>query len=85
MAALVGNEYALVGDYVNSRERVTLYHKKCAKTFTVAPVDFFQGTRCPYCTENKYMAKRISNVSVSLSNGLYFPDVDCKILAVIRR
>ena len=55
VAALVGNEYALVGDYVNSRERVTLYHKKCAKTFTVAPVDFFQGTRCPYCTENKYM------------------------------
>ena len=24
-------------------------------------------------------------VSVSLSNGLYFPDVDCKILAVVRQ
>ncbi len=51
----VGDEYVVIGECTSSRDKVTLLHRKCGKTFDIAPVDFFQGTRCPHCIDTKFM------------------------------
>lgn len=72
LKAIVGDEYVLVGDYVDSSTKITLLHKKCGKTFQVSPVDFFQGTRCPNCLENKYMREEDFKKFVhEVSLGIY--------------
>lgn len=52
MYDLVEDEYQLLDEYINSKTKVTLYHKSCGKTYTVMPSDFLQGYRCPYCYGN---------------------------------
>lgn len=52
---LVGTEYTLKSVYVDSFTKVTMRHNVCGQQFSIAPRDFFQGTRCPYCQSNKYM------------------------------
>lgn len=52
MYNLVGNEYQLIGDFVNSRVKVKLLHNKCQKIWEVAPSVFLYGIRCPYCNVN---------------------------------
>lgn len=68
----VGNEYIIVGECQSAKEKVTLLHRKCGKTFDVTPVDFFQGTRCPYCIDTKYMREdEFKRFVHEISLGIY--------------
>ena len=50
---LVGDEYELIGDYINTKTKVTLKHKICGKTYTPNPTDFlYGGYRCSHCYGN---------------------------------
>ena len=46
---LVGEEYAVLGKYVNSRTKIEFLHKKCNNTFSMLPTGFLRGSRCPKC------------------------------------
>lgn len=47
---LVGNEYSVVGMYVNTHEPIAIRHNVCGTTFNMAPDNFLsQSQRCPYC------------------------------------
>lgn len=46
---LVGEEYQVVGEYVNSRTKIEILHKKCGHIYEVLPSAFLQGRRCPKC------------------------------------
>ena len=49
---LVGNEYAVAGEYTGNKEKIEMIHKKCNKHFYMKPNHFLEGERCPYCMSN---------------------------------
>ena len=50
---LVGDEYSVLGDYVNSSTKIEMKHRKCNHEYKVAPNNFINGSRCPKCRESK--------------------------------
>ncbi len=48
---LVGNEYEVLGLYINSIEKIMMRHNTCGDEFPVAPMKFTgkEHTRCPRC------------------------------------
>lgn len=50
---LVGNEYSVLGEYKNNREKLTIKHNECGFEYEVAPTKFLTGRRCPKCNESK--------------------------------
>ena len=41
----------MLGEYINSRKKITFYHKTCGYSFQMAPNNFIQGNRCPKCAK----------------------------------
>lgn len=50
---LVGDEYAFLDDYVDSRTKIRVKHDKCGNIYEVTPNEFLSGRRCPYCSNYK--------------------------------
>lgn len=50
---LVGNEYAVLSDYINSNEHIKMKHNSCGHVWNITPASFLSGTRCPVCAESK--------------------------------
>jgi hypothetical protein len=48
---LVGDEYSVLEDYINSKTKVTLKHNTCGNKYQVAPYHFLGGRRCPKCAQ----------------------------------
>lgn len=48
-----GEDYFVVGDYINSQTKIEIKHNKCGTIYPVAPTDFKSGNRCPRCTSSK--------------------------------
>lgn len=46
---LVGDEYTVLGDYVNTNTKILMRHNKCGNKYLVTPNKFKQGRRCPAC------------------------------------
>ena len=51
---LVKDEYHVVGEYINSKTKITIKHNICNNEFDVYPPSFLgtknrKGTRCPFC------------------------------------
>ena len=49
---LVGDEYTVLGDYVNNKVKILMRHNVCGNEYTTRPNDFQQGHRCPICLKN---------------------------------
>lgn len=49
---LTGNEYIVLGEYVNSKLKIRLKHNKCGREFDMQPNSFLGGCRCPRCVES---------------------------------
>ena len=43
---LVGNEYTVMGDYINNKTKITMIHNKCGYHWYVQPSHFLSGSRC---------------------------------------
>jgi Zn ribbon nucleic-acid-binding protein len=48
---LVGDEYKIIGEYVNSKTKILMHHTICNNTYEVTPKHFSQGSRCPSCNK----------------------------------
>ena len=48
---LVGDEYIVLGEYVDAKTPIPLYHKKCKTVYRVTPDNFLRGKRCGLCTD----------------------------------
>lgn len=46
---LVGDEYTVLGQYVNSNEKIRFKHNICGNKYDAVAGGFLQGRRCPYC------------------------------------
>lgn len=47
---LTGDEYTVLGQYVNATTDIEVTHNLCNKTFMTTPSKFLKGTRCIYCS-----------------------------------
>lgn len=51
---LVGDEYKVTGNYINSTTKVKLLHSICGNEYTVLPKNFtYRNQRCPHCCKTK--------------------------------
>jgi Zn ribbon nucleic-acid-binding protein len=49
---LVGDEYEVCGDYINSKIKIQIKHNKCNYIHKYYPNSFLSGHRCPRCAGN---------------------------------
>lgn len=65
----VGDEYTVIGEYINTDTKVTLRHNICNKEFDVRPYLFLGkiSTRCPHCNGNK---KRTTDDFIKIVSNL---------------
>jgi len=49
---LSGDEYTVLGKYINSRTKITFKHNTCGSTFEMSPSHFVRGQRCIQCNKN---------------------------------
>ncbi|WP_338452916.1 hypothetical protein R4Z09_14240 [Niallia oryzisoli] len=50
--SLVGLEYEVIGEYIQSNEKIMMKHVACGHEYPVKPVMFLRGNRCPQCFQN---------------------------------
>lgn len=50
---LVGNEYFVIGDYINSKTKIEMRHSLCGHVYKIEPQSFLWGTRCARCKSSK--------------------------------
>ena len=51
---LVGDEFSMIDEYINCREKIKLRHNKCGTEFLIKSNEFIVlGNRCPYCKSSK--------------------------------
>lgn len=52
--SLVGNEYTVIGKYINAKTKIKLKHNLCGSEYYVKPGNFLNNNRrCPICNESK--------------------------------
>lgn len=51
---LVGDEYSVIGEYVNTHTKTTFKHMICGNEFDMTPHNFLSGQRCPQCQHRSY-------------------------------
>jgi len=56
---LVGNEFTVLGEYINCETNILMRHNKCGETFEIRPQNFLMRKSCPKC--------RYKNISEKLS------------------
>lgn len=48
---LVGDEYLILGEYINSKTKIDIKHLLCGFTWQMCPNSFLNGIRCPKCAK----------------------------------
>lgn len=67
----VGNEYQLLGNYINKSTEVDLLHTTCGEIYRVKPVSFLRNmSRCPKCRHRENGIKRRKSNEVFENNLL---------------
>jgi len=46
---LSGDEYIVLGQYINAREKIKIQHNKCKNSWDILPNSLLSGIGCPYC------------------------------------
>ena len=67
---LVGNEYTLIGNYVDRTTKVGIRHNRCYHTQEYLPTRFLDGARCSRCTP-EFQSGEIERIVREISFGRY--------------
>lgn len=67
---LVGDEYTVLTEYKNNKEKVTLRHEVCGHVYDVTPNSFTGGRRCPPCSQ-KEGARKITKTPEEFERDFY--------------
>lgn len=54
---LVGDEYTILGEYINRSTDISIRHNKCKREYQVEPGNFLYGSRCIECYHNSIKLK----------------------------
>lgn len=75
---LVGNDYTVVSEYVNSKTPIAIKHNKCNSISYIRPNDFLSnGIRCHHCTSSRgeqLLAKSLSDHKITYIPQKRFKD-----------
>jgi Zn ribbon nucleic-acid-binding protein len=52
---LVGDEYTVIGEYINCKTKITIRHNICNNEFEMTPNSFLCGQRCVKCQNRNYI------------------------------
>lgn len=55
---LVGDEYSVISQYINSETKLEIRHNTCKHIYSVKPNNFIMGKRCPECARKNQGAYR---------------------------
>lgn len=81
---LVGSEYEILEEYIDTHTKILFKHNKCGTVYPVKPCKFIYGRRCPICNESHgeqeirrilntyniyYIAQKIFDGLIGLGNG----------------
>lgn len=73
----VKDEYSVLGEYVNSREKIRIKHNTCGNTYYVTPTKFLsENRRCPECSKNRTMSFSELINAFKEKNNEYIPTTD---------
>ena len=50
---LVGDEYTVLGSYINTNTKIKIKHNICGTVYKVRPHTFLEGYHCPHCNSSK--------------------------------
>lgn len=50
---LVGDEYTVLGEYIDTKTHITMQHNTCKSIYGVSPSAFLCGNRCPTCNKSR--------------------------------
>lgn len=72
VAKLVGDEYTVLGEYINNKTKIDIIHNSCGEIYNVSPEKFLNGNRCTHCGKRKkYSEDEIKNIIKNASNSEY--------------
>lgn len=58
ISKLVGSEYTVLGEYINTKTKIKMKHTLCGMDFEVSPKNFINnGNRCPHCRYKRLSKK----------------------------
>lgn len=75
---LVGDEYTVLGTYINTDSKIKIKHNECNNIYKVRPSSFLNGSRCPYCNSSKgesTISKILDTFHVSYESQKTFDDL----------
>ena len=77
---ITNNNYSVVGEYINTKTKITLKHNSCGTLFDIAPTIFLNTkARCPICTTNSNgeasIRQYLNSVEIDYENHKTFPDL----------
>lgn len=49
----VGEDFHVLGEYINNRTKIKIRHNTCGHIFNILPISFLLGKSCPKCRKNK--------------------------------
>lgn len=60
---LWGEEYKVVGEYINSKTKIKIKHNKCNNIFEMAPTNILNGQECPCCKNRRQSERQLISIS----------------------
>ena len=70
---ILGEDYEVIGEYINNKTKIEMFHKECDKYYMARPHDIKQkGTRCPHCFGN--FKKTLSDLKNELPKEFEYLD-----------
>lgn len=68
----VGDEYTVLGEYVNNRTKILLRHNVCMNEWSTVPNSFLLGHRCAFCAGKEKVTTEIYRKKVTEKYGQDF-------------
>lgn len=81
---LVGNEYTVLGDYINSKTSIEIRHNRCGHIYQVRPSNFLSGKRCPACAKEDGIKKRTKSHKQFVEEVFNLVGTEYKVLGVYK-
>ena len=68
---LVGNEYEVLSEYINTNTKIKMKHNKCKNEYLTTPNNFLSGSRCKHCSLKRKNIEEIKEEVFETTNGEY--------------
>ncbi|TVX83699.1 hypothetical protein FQP34_00120 [Peribacillus simplex] len=71
LESISGNEYQILGSYINNKTPIEIRHVICGHIWNIRPLDFLnKGSRCPVCVTKRNTEQRKKNFVYELDNAV---------------